>query len=88
MESARRWRRSVSAVVAVVAGAVATEKVVEVRLYLANDTRYLVQLLLQALSGHVGAGRAFSHYRSRPRFGPAFLFWHAGILRTRCGDVA
>ena len=26
-----------------------------------SDTRYLVQLVSQALSEHVGAGRAFSH---------------------------
>lgn len=35
--------------------------------------RYLVKLLFQALSEHVGAGRAFSHHRSRPKFSPALF---------------
>jgi len=70
MDSERRWRRSASAVVAVVAGVVATDKGrgISLRvlvndssqfcawqtLHSANDTRYIIQLLLQALSGHVG----------------------------------
>lgn len=37
------------------------------------DTRCFVKLLLQALSGHVGAGWAFSLHRSRPRLSPAFF---------------
>jgi len=34
---------------------------------------YLFRLLFQALSEHIGAGRACSHHRSRPRFSPAFF---------------
>jgi hypothetical protein len=42
-------------------------------------TRYLVQLPLQALSEHVGAGRAFTIDQG-PRFSPAVSSGNAGII--------
>ena len=57
------------------------------RPFIQRIKRYQIQCLVEQLpaasSEYVGAGRANTLHRSRPRFNPAF--WHSGSITTREG---